>query len=52
MLEYPEWPETPQGASEGSLRAFYADVVATIHARERILLERIAVLEELLNSYR
>ena len=51
MLEYPEWPEVPQGASEGALNAFYAEVVATLHARERILLERIAALEMLLKTY-
>ena len=51
-LTYPEWPEAPQGASEVSLKAFYADVVATLKARERILLERLLILEGLLDNYR
>ena len=50
-LEYPSWPEVPYGASEGALKAFYADVVATQAARERILLERIEALESLLDNY-
>ena len=50
-LAYPEWPETPYRASSEELRAFYADVVATLHARERILLERIEALEMLLKTY-
>jgi hypothetical protein len=51
-LTYPDWPEVPYGASEGALKAFYADVVATQAARERILLEYIEALELLLNVYR
>ena len=51
-LEYPPWPRVPYSASEGALKAFYADVVSTLHSRERILLERIAALEELLDTYR
>jgi hypothetical protein len=51
-LTYPEWPELPQNASSEELRAFYANVVAAIHAREKILLERISALELLLDSYR
>ena len=52
MLTYPEWPEVPYRASSEELRAFYAEVVATLHARERILLERILALEELLDTYK
>ena len=51
-LEYPDWPEVPYGGSEEDLKAWYADIAATLHARERILLERIEALELLLDSYR
>ena len=37
---------------EGAAKAFYADVVATGKAREKILLDRIAALAEQLNQYR
>jgi hypothetical protein len=51
MLEYPSWPEVPQNASSEEVRLFYANVVAAIHARERILLERIEALGMLLKEY-
>jgi hypothetical protein len=51
-LEYPSWPEVPQGASEDAWKAFYADVVATVAARERIFLAHVAAQKELLDSYR
>jgi hypothetical protein len=51
-LEYPSWPQTPQTASEEAYKAFYADVAATLKARELILFERIDALEALLDSYR
>jgi hypothetical protein len=51
-LEYPEWPKPPQGASEDAWKAFYADVVATSEARERIFLAHIAAQSALLDSYR
>ena len=52
LLTYPQWPEVPHRASSEELRAFYADVVATLHAREKILLERVEALETVLNTYR
>ena len=51
-LTYPPWPEVPQGASEDAWKAFYADVVATVAARERIFLDRIEAIEKILDGYR
>jgi hypothetical protein len=51
-LEYPQWPEVPQTASGDALKAFYADVAATIAARERIFLSYIAAQKKLLDAYR
>ena len=51
-LSMPEWPEVPTAATADSIKAFYADVVSTLKARERILLERLEVLEKILGSYR
>ncbi|KKN78996.1 hypothetical protein LCGC14_0344720 [marine sediment metagenome] len=51
-LTYPDWPEVPYGGSQVALKAWYADVVATLRARERILLTRISTLVLLLDSYR
>ena len=51
-LTYPSWPEVPLVASEGAYKAFYADVVATLSARERILLGRISALELILDTYK
>ena len=51
-LEYPPWPKVPQAASEDDWKAFYAIVVATVDARERIFLAHIAAQKELLDSYR
>ena len=51
-LTYPEWPKPPQIASEGAVKGFYADVVATSKAREKILLDRIQVLDEQIQQYR
>lgn len=50
-LACPDWPEVPQVASEEAYKSFYADVVATQAARESILLQHIAALETLLDSY-
>ena len=51
-LTYPSWPEVPQGASEDDWKAFYAGVVATVAARERIFLDRIEAIEKILDGYR
>ena len=51
-LTYPEWPKPPQIVTEGAAKGFYADVVATQRARERLLLDRVQVLEDQLNQYR
>jgi len=51
-LTYPPWPEVPQGASEDAWKAFYADVVAAVAARERIFLDRIEAIEKILDGYR
>ena len=51
-LTYPEWPEVPQTASEDEWKAFYADVVATQWAREKIFLDRIEAIEKILDGYR
>ena len=51
-LTYPSWPEVPQTASEDDWKAFYANVVATLAAREKILQSRVAALEEMLDYYR
>ena len=52
ILEYPDWPSLEQGASEDEIKAFYAACVATLNAREMIMLERIRDLEAVLESYR
>ena len=51
-LTYPQWPEVPQTASEDDWKAFYANVVATLAAREKILQSRVSALEEMLDYYR
>jgi len=51
-LTYPSWPLVPTAASEDDWKTFYADVTATLAAREKILQSRIAALEELLDHYR
>jgi len=51
-LSYPEWPKPPQIVTEGARKGFYADTAATQKAREKILLDRIGVLEGQLNQYR
>lgn len=51
-LTYPSWPKAPQIVSEGALKAFYVDVVVVGKAREKILLDRIRVLSEMLDQYR
>jgi len=45
-LVLPAWPVLPEGADEGQLKEFYSDCVATLHARERALLEYIHMLEK------
>ena len=44
-LVLPAWPVLPEGADEGQLKAFYVDCVATLHARERALLEYIELVK-------
>ena len=50
-LTIPEWPTVPSSATADSTKAFYADVAATIRARERILRERLLILELALDTY-
>ena len=51
-LSYPSWPEIPTEYTDEGLKRFYADVVAVIAAREKIFLDRIRVLGEILDGYR
>jgi len=44
-LVLPAWPVLPEGADEGQLKEFYSDCVATLHARERALLEYIELVK-------
>ena len=45
-IELPTWPSVPaQGVSEAQLKAFYAQVVATQNAREKIYEEYIRNLQ-------
>ena len=44
-LVLPAWPVLPTEADEGQLKAFYVDCVATLHARERALLEYIELVK-------
>jgi len=44
-LVLPAWPVLPEGASEDQLKEFYSDCVATLHARERALLEYIELVK-------
>ena len=45
-LVLPAWPVLPEEADEGQLKEFYANCVATLHARERTLTEYIGLLQE------
>ena len=44
-LVLPAWPVLPTEADEGQLKEFYSDCVATLHARERALLEYIELVK-------
>ena len=44
-LVLPAWPVLPAEVDEGQLKAFYVDCVATLHARERALLEYIELVK-------
>ena len=52
ILEYPEWPTLVVDPTEDELKAFYAACVATLNAREKIMLERIKSLQSILQEYR
>jgi len=51
-LEYPDWPILPENPSEDQIKAFYAGLVATQKARERMCLDYVKSLEEILDGYR
>ena len=53
LLDLPSLPPVPQdGASESEIKAWYAQMVSAVKARQQILLNRIQLLEEFLDRYR
>ena len=52
VLSIPAYPEPPEDADEDSLRQWYVDMVKVVKMREKILRDRIAELNMLLEPYR
>lgn len=51
-LVLPEYPRPPSEVSEGATKDWYAEMVATVRARERLLLGRVELLLGILESFR